>query len=62
MPRIPQIVDFSRYNIAEIDGYMMVATEPPLLDPTDEMQPKLCEESSATLEPTFSLRDSWLPH
>ena len=35
-------------------------TDTPPVDHKDEMQPHLCEEESATLEPTFPMIDSLL--
>ena len=36
--------------------------DPPLVEPKDEMQSELCEETGATQEPSFSERDIWFSH
>ena len=44
------------------DWYVRMPTDPPVVDTRNKTQPKLCEETDATLEPAFPVRDSWLLH
>ena len=60
-PRLPEEVSFPECNIANVDQYVQMSTDLPLVDPTDEMHPELYEEEGATWEPTNSERDTWLP-
>ena len=41
---------------------MRMPTDPPLVDPEDEMQPDLHKEGGATQESTDPKGDSQLPH
>ena len=47
---------------ADIDCYVRMPTDPPPVDPKDEIQLELYEEAVATWEPIFPKKDSWLPH
>ena len=62
LPQGSQRVDFPRCNNDEIDWYMKMQTDPPQVDPKVETLSELCEEEGATLEPTFPMTDSQLPH
>ena len=54
-PRSPEVGDFQRCNNADIDWYMGMPTDQLPVDPKVERLPALCEEDSATLEPTFPM-------
>ena len=41
---------------------MMIPTDPHLVCPKIETLPELCEEEGVTLESTFLMLDSQLPH
>ena len=49
-PRLPEVVDFARSNIADIDWNMRILIDPSPVDPKYKTQPKLCEDAGATLE------------
>ena len=51
-PKAPSGRDFPSGNSTDTDWYLRMPMDPPLVDPKDEMQPELCEEASATQEPT----------
>ena len=55
-------MDVARCNDPDIDWYMRVPIDPHPVDPKVEMLPELCEEEAATLEPTFPITHSQLPH
>ena len=50
IPRFPTVLDYPRYNKADIDWYMRKLTELPLVDPKVETLTQLGEEESATME------------
>ena len=52
-------MDIPKCNTADIDWYVRMPTDPPLVYPTDEMQPELCEEAGAIWELIFPQRDSF---
>ena len=56
-PRFPEVVDFPRCNSADIDRYMRMPTDTPLVSPQNEMQPEICVEAGTTLVPAFPRRD-----
>ena len=56
-PRLLEVLDFPRCNNAG----MRMSIDWPLVDSKVEMLPEVCKED-ANLEPTFPMRDSWLPH
>ena len=56
MPRLQGVVDFPRFNRTDIEWYIRMPTDPSLVDPKEEMKPKLCEETGASLEPSFPER------
>ena len=61
-PWAPEVVDFPRCNLADIEWYMRMQTDLPLVDPKVEMLFWQCEEEDATLEETMPMSDNWLPH
>ena len=57
-----QIVDSPRCNNIDLNCYVWLPTDPPLLDPKVEKVCELCQEEDAILEATFSLIDNQLLH
>ena len=60
--RLPKAMDFPRCNIADIDCYIKMSTDPPPVDPKVEMLSELCQEEDATLKPTLLTVGNWIPH
>ena len=60
--RPQEIVDFPRCNTVEIEWYLRMPIDPPLVDPIVEMLLGQCEEEDATPEATIPMTDNWLPH
>ena len=56
------MVDFPRFNNADIDWYVRMPTYAPPVDPNIETQSELSEEEGATQEPTLPIINSWLSH
>ena len=46
-------MDIQKHNNADIDWYVRMPTDPPLVDTKVETLTRLCQEEGATLEPTF---------
>ena len=61
-PRFPEIVNFPRCNNADIEWYVRIPANSPLVGPKIETFPEPYEEEDATLEPTFPVIDNQFPH
>ena len=46
-------------NDANIDWYIRIPTDPPSGDSKVTMQPEICKEEGATLEPAFPIVDNF---
>ena len=62
IPRLPELVGLPRFQRTDIDWYMRMPTDPPLVNPKVEMLLELCDEEDATLKLTFLFIVSQLPH
>ena len=61
-PKLLEVMDSSECNDADIDWYMRMPTNPPLVDSWVEMPLKLCEEEDVILDPIPSETDNQLLH
>ena len=52
-PRLPEVKDFPRCNIADTDWHVRMPTDHPPDDPKVEILAGLCKEKDATLEQPF---------
>ena len=55
-----EVVDFLRYNNADIDWYMKMPTNAPPVDPKVEIPLEICEEECVILEQIFPTIDNLL--
>ena len=62
IPRSPEVVDFPRCNNTEIESFMRMPTDLPMVAYKVEMLLGQCEEVDATLEATVSVTDNQFPH
>ena len=46
---------------ADIDWYVRMPSDPPLVDPKVERLLQLYKEEDITAKPTFSVIDNWIP-
>ena len=61
-PRPPDEMDFPRCNTADIEWYVRMSNNAPLVAPKVEMLLGPVEEKGAILEATTPVTDNWLPH
>ena len=50
---MPGVGDIPRCTRADIDWYVRMPKDPPLVDPKDEMQLELCKEAGSNLKAMF---------
>ena len=60
--RLLEVVDFPRCHNADIDWYMRMPMDPPLVCLNIEVLPELCKGEGVILEPTFTMIHSQVPH
>ena len=59
---VPGSKDSPKCNNTEINQYLRMLINPPLVDTKLEMPCELCERGDIILEPTFLTIDNWLSH